>query len=130
MRPRSTTRQRSTARNPAEPPWAEGAFPSPPPRLTEVLHRPLEPKPRDTTAMSRDTVHRFSGHRSFRSLWLVVPGRLEDRVAEQLSAGAKHADVPVVDQHEDLRAGVATAQADVVQPAVVPQRELPLVSIL
>jgi hypothetical protein len=40
-----------------------------------------------------------------------------------LSAGAEHADVQVVDQDEHGCAGVSAAQADVVQPAVVPQGE-------
>ena len=54
---------------------------------------------------------------------MVVPGRVEDQIAEKLSAGAEHPDVPVVDQDEDGCAGVSATEADVVQPAVVSQGE-------
>jgi hypothetical protein len=52
-------------------------------------------------------------------LWLVVAARVQPQVAAQLAAGSEHADVPVVDEDHDGRAGMA--QADVVQPAVVSQ---------
>jgi hypothetical protein len=41
-----------------------------------------------------------------------------------LSAAGEHADVQVVDQDQDVCAGVAAAESDVVQPAVVPQGQL------
>src|SRR4051812_13283314 len=41
-----------------------------------------------------------------------------------MSAGAEHADVRVVDEHQDACAGVAASEADVVEPAVVQQGEL------
>jgi hypothetical protein len=55
---------------------------------------------------------------------LVVPAGVQVQVSEELSARAQHADVQVVDQDEDGCAGVAAAQADVVEPAVVPKGQL------
>jgi hypothetical protein len=52
---------------------------------------------------------------------LVVPVGVQFQVSEELSARAEHADAQIVDQKEDGCAGVAAPQADVVEPAVVPQ---------
>jgi hypothetical protein len=63
-----------------------------------------------------------SGHRSSLGRWLVVPGRVEGELAEQGSSGlVQDADVPVDHQDQQVGAGVAAAQADVVQAAVVAQ---------
>jgi hypothetical protein len=52
---------------------------------------------------------------------LVVPGGVQPQFAQQLYVGVEDADVAVADEHQDAGAGVAAAQPDVVQPAVVPQ---------
>jgi hypothetical protein len=81
----------------------------------------------DTTATAMCDV---SGHRARVSwdivhvgLWLVVLGGVELEFSEQFAVGGQDPDVEVVDQDEDVFAGVAAADSDVVQPAVVAQRE-------
>jgi hypothetical protein len=64
------------------------------------------------------------------ALWLVVLGRVELQFSEEFAIVGKDADVSIVDQDEDVAAGVASADADVVEPAVVPQVKTPLGSIL
>ena len=55
---------------------------------------------------------------------MVVATEVQSQVSEHFSAGAEHADVQVVDQDEDGCAVVAAADADVVEPALVPQGQL------
>src|SRR5687767_4856914 len=51
---------------------------------------------------------------------LVVAGRVEGELAEEFTGGGvDDADVEVVDEHQDWRAGVGAADADVVEAAVV-----------
>ena len=51
---------------------------------------------------------------------LVVPGGVEDEFAEQFAgSGVDDADVGVGDEDDDAGSGVFTAQADVVETAVV-----------
>jgi hypothetical protein len=53
-------------------------------------------------------------------LWLVVPGGVEDQVAQEFAGvGGDDADVEVLDQEEDVGSGVGSSDADVVQAAVV-----------
>ena len=52
---------------------------------------------------------------------MVVPAGVEGEFAEQFTVGGEYADVQVADQDEDAGVGVAAAEADVVQPAAVPQ---------
>ena len=52
---------------------------------------------------------------------MVVPGGIKSEFAQKLPVGVENADVKVADQHQDAGAGMAAAQADVVQAAVVPQ---------
>ncbi len=53
---------------------------------------------------------------------MVVAGGVEGEVAEELAGGGgDDADVEVVDEHEDVGAGVGSADADVVESAVVAQ---------
>jgi hypothetical protein len=54
---------------------------------------------------------------------LVVLGRVELQFSEEFAIVGKDADVAIVDQDEDVGAGVAAADADVVEPAVVAQGE-------
>jgi hypothetical protein len=54
---------------------------------------------------------------------LVVPGGVEFEVAERLPGAGDDPDVQVVDEHEDRGAGVAAADADVVQAAGVAESE-------
>src|SRR4051812_30504855 len=65
-----------------------------------------------------------SGHRSRFWLGLVVLGGVEFEVSEDLAAGGADPDVAVLDQDQDGSGGVAAADADVVEPAVVAQGEL------
>jgi hypothetical protein len=47
---------------------------------------------------------------------LVVPGGVEDEVAEQFAGGlVDHSDVEVLDEQEDVGSGVGSPDADVVQ---------------
>jgi len=56
---------------------------------------------------------------------LVVPGGVEGEVAEELAGrGVDDADVEVGDEDDDVGSGVFSADPDVVQPAVVAQRDL------
>jgi hypothetical protein len=55
---------------------------------------------------------------------LVVPGGVEVEVAEDLAVWGCDADVDVLDEDEDGLVGVAAADPDVVETAVVPQGEL------
>jgi hypothetical protein len=57
------------------------------------------------------------------ALWLVVLGRVELQFSEEFAVVGEDADVSIVDQNEDVGAGVASADADVVEPAVVSQGE-------
>ena len=53
---------------------------------------------------------------------MVVPGGVEDEVAEQFSGGlVDDPDVQVLDQQEDVGSGVGSSDADVVEAAVVAQ---------
>ena len=72
-------------------------------------------------AMSRDIVRSCPGT-SF-TLWvsLVVPGGVEGELSEQFALFGEDADLQVVGEDEDALAGVSSAEADVVEPAVVPQ---------
>jgi hypothetical protein len=54
-------------------------------------------------------------------LWLVVPGWVEDEVAQELTVLSQDPDVQVVNEDQDAGAGVASAETDVVQAAVVAQ---------
>src|SRR5215213_8561808 len=55
---------------------------------------------------------------------LIVPGRVQDQVADQgAGVAVDHPDVQVVDEQADRGAGEPGAEADVVQPAVVAQRD-------
>ena len=54
---------------------------------------------------------------------MVVLGRLELEFSEELAVVGEDADVEFVDQDEDVGAGVAAADADVVEPAVVAKGE-------
>jgi hypothetical protein len=56
-------------------------------------------------------------------LWLVVLGRVELQFSEEFAVVGEDPDVSIVDQDEDVGAGVAAADADVVEPAVVAQGE-------
>jgi hypothetical protein len=50
---------------------------------------------------------------------LVVPGGVEDEVAEQFAGGLDDdADVAVLDEQQDVGSGVGSSDADVVQLAV------------
>jgi hypothetical protein len=57
------------------------------------------------------------------ALWLVVLGRVELELSEEFAVVGEDPDVAIVDQDEDVGAGVAAADADVVEPAVVSQGE-------
>ena len=61
---------------------------------------------------------------------MVVLGRVELEFSEELAVVGEDPDVELVDQDQDVGAGVAAADADVVKPAVVAQGEDPLGSIL
>ena len=51
---------------------------------------------------------------------MVVAGGVQGEVAEEFSGGGvDDADVEVVDEHDDVGAGVGAADADVVEAAVV-----------
>src|SRR5688572_5861763 len=55
---------------------------------------------------------------------LVIDGWVEDQLADELAGGGvDDADVEAVDQHQDGGSGVGSADADVVQPAVVAEGE-------
>jgi hypothetical protein len=64
------------------------------------------------------------------ALWLVVLGWVELELWQELAVVGEDADVAIVDQDEDVDAGVASADADVVEPAVVAQGEDAAGSIL
>ena len=50
--------------------------------------------------------------------WLVVPGWVEDEVAQEFAGGLDDdADVPVLDEQEDVGSGVGSSDADVVEAA-------------
>ncbi len=56
---------------------------------------------------------------------LVVDGGVEGEVAEELAGdGVDDADVKVVDEQDDVGSGVGSADADVVESAVVPQGDV------
>ena len=56
---------------------------------------------------------------------MVVPGGVEGEVAEEFAGGGvDDADVEVGDEDDDVGSGVFSADADVVQAAVVAQRDL------
>jgi hypothetical protein len=57
------------------------------------------------------------------ALWLVVLGRVELEFSQELAVVGEDADVAILDQDQDVGAGVASADADVVEPAVVAQGE-------
>jgi hypothetical protein len=57
------------------------------------------------------------------ALWLVVLGRVELEFSQELAVVGEDADVAILDQDQDVDAGVASADADVVEPAVVAQGE-------
>src|SRR5688572_2474572 len=65
------------------------------------------------------------GHRSRFGLGLVVPGGVEFEVAEDFAVRGGDADLAILDEDEDGFAGVAAADSDVVEPAVVAEGELP-----
>src|SRR5262249_52671781 len=67
-----------------------------------------------------------SGHGSRSGLGLVVPGGVELEVSQERSAGRDDPDVLVVGEDEDGLSGVAAADSDVVQAAVVAQGEFPV----
>jgi hypothetical protein len=74
--------------------------------------------------MSRDIVRTCPGTSLPRSggvLGLVVAAGIEGERPDQRSVLGQHAHVEVRDEHEDADAGVAAAQPDVVEPAVVAQ---------
>ena len=49
---------------------------------------------------------------------MVVPAGVEDEVAQEFAGGlGDDADVPVLDEQEDVGSGVGSSDADVVQPA-------------
>jgi len=53
---------------------------------------------------------------------LVVPGGVEDQLAQEFAGGGvDDADVEVLDEEEDAGSGVGSSDADVVQSAVVAQ---------
>jgi hypothetical protein len=53
---------------------------------------------------------------------LVVPAGVEGELAQELTGVfVDHADVAVLDEEQDVGSGVGSADADVVQPAVVAQ---------
>jgi hypothetical protein len=52
---------------------------------------------------------------------LVVPAGVKLELAQQVTVCGEHPDVQVADGDQDAGAGVAAADADVVEPAVVPQ---------
>jgi hypothetical protein len=54
---------------------------------------------------------------------LVVLGRVELEFSQELAVVGEDADVAILDQDQDVGAGVASADADVVEPAVVSQGE-------
>lgn len=57
---------------------------------------------------------------------LVVPGGIDSEFAHDLSGGCvADGDVSVVDEHQDVLAGVGPADADVVEPAGVAEGEFP-----
>ncbi len=64
-------------------------------------------------------------HRSRFRLWLVVPVGVESQFADELAVAVQDSDAKVIDEDVDVLAGVAAADADVVEPAVVAQREDP-----
>ncbi|MEZ5142960.1 MAG: hypothetical protein R2726_10645 [Acidimicrobiales bacterium] len=74
--------------------------------------------------MSRDTVHRCLGTSFTLWLGLVVPAGVELEVAQDFAFAGGDPDVEVFDEHEDLSAGVASADADVVEAAAVAQGDL------
>jgi hypothetical protein len=56
---------------------------------------------------------------------LVVLGGVEGEGAEELAGGGVHdADVELGDEHDDEGSGVGSADADVVEPAIVAEGEL------
>jgi hypothetical protein len=54
---------------------------------------------------------------------LVVPGWVEDEVAQELTVLSQDPDVQVVNEDQDAGAGVASPETDVVQAAVGAQRD-------
>ena len=53
---------------------------------------------------------------------LVVAGRVEGELAEEFSGGGVDgADVEVLNEDDDVGSGVGSADADVVEPSVVPE---------
>jgi hypothetical protein len=51
-------------------------------------------------------------------LGLVVAGGVEDQVAEEFAGGGgDHADVQIVDEHDDVGSGVGSSDAEVVERA-------------
>lgn len=73
--------------------------------------------------MFRDIVSTLSGWLGVFCVGVVFAGGVELEVAEWSSVGGDDVDVLVVDVDEDGCAGVAAAEADVVEPAVVAEGE-------
>jgi hypothetical protein len=53
---------------------------------------------------------------------LVVPAAVERDFAQEFAVFAEHSDVQVEDEDQHFGSGVPAADADVVEPAVVPDR--------
>src|SRR5829696_6888942 len=75
---------------------------------------------------------RFGGNLALTRLWpglaetsgLIIHGWVEDELADDLAGGGMDdADVEAVDQHQDRGSGVGSADADVVESAVVAEAE-------
>jgi hypothetical protein len=54
---------------------------------------------------------------------LIVAGRVEGELAERPAVFGEDADLEVVDKHKYVQAGMVAADADVVEPAVVAERD-------
>ena len=53
---------------------------------------------------------------------MIVAGRVEGEFAEEFAGGGGYdADVEVLDEDDDVGSGVGSSDADVVEPAVVPE---------
>ena len=63
------------------------------------------------------------GHPSLFGLALVVPGGVEGELADEFAVFIEDADVEIVGEHEDAGAGETSSEADVVELAVVAQRD-------
>lgn len=79
--------------------------------------------------MSRDIVHTCPGTsftRSSHPQRLIAAVRIEDELAEQVTAFGHDPNVQAGHEHHDAYAGVPTTNLDVVQPAVVTEETCPV----